>query len=73
MYAKRLLNLHKKFKRGTKNDGVKKSKLGGKKQIERWDFFDPNAAFTNGVQSDVRTVLQLITLWEKGRLIMDFD
>ena len=32
--------------------GVKKAKYGNKKKIERWDFFDPNAAFTNGIQSD---------------------
>ena len=40
--------------KGTKFGGVKKAKNGNKKQIERWNFFDPTAAFVNGIQSDAR-------------------
>jgi hypothetical protein len=42
-------------------------KLAGKKQIERWDFFNPVAAFTQGVQSDVRkpSEVQKITQYRK--------
>ena len=54
--------------RATKNGGVnKKSKFGSKKQIERWDFFNPTAAFTTGVQSDSRqpTEVEKITPYRK--------
>ena len=53
---------------GAKNGGVvKKSKLGDRKKIERWDFFNPNEAFTNGVQSDIRkpSEVQKITQYRK--------
>ena len=36
--------------KGTKNGGIKKAEYGNKKQIERWDFFDPTAEFTNGIR-----------------------
>ena len=53
--------------KGTKNGGVKKAKFGAKKQIEQWDFFDPTAAFTNGIQSDTRkpTEVEKITCYRK--------
>ena len=52
---------------GVKNGGVKKAKATSKKQIERWDFFNPVAAFTQGVQSDVRKPgeVQKITQYRK--------
>ena len=54
--------------KGTKNGGVgKRSKFASKKQYEKWDFFDPSAAFTSGVESDVRkpTQVQKITCYRK--------
>ena len=38
--------------KGSKSGGVKKAKYGNKKQIERWDFFDPTAAFVSGILND---------------------
>ena len=53
--------------KGTKNGKVKKAQYGKKKQIERWDFFDPTAAFTNGIQSDALkpTEVEKITCYRK--------
>ena len=36
--------------KGAKSGGVKRAKNSNKKQIERWDFFDPTAAIVNGIE-----------------------